>query len=114
MIMLHIENARENEILIWAVGVKIYGNKAIKFSMKISRKFTLTKKITPLNSLFISAFISFLIAFKIKYFLFLENLNFRIIKMGRKIVNHTRLRGDVEGSKIENRFVINFRVMWLS
>lgn len=43
MINNHIENANENEILICAVGVKIKGNSAKKFIMKINKKIVLIK-----------------------------------------------------------------------
>jgi hypothetical protein len=43
MIISHIENASENEILMCAVGVKINGNRARKFRMKMNRKIVLIK-----------------------------------------------------------------------
>jgi len=110
----HVENANEKEILIWAVGVKMKGNKAIKFKMKIREKTTLMKKITPLGALLIKVFISLLILFSSKYFLFKKNLNFKIRNIGKIIVIHEKLSIDEEGSKIENKFIISFKMKLLS
>jgi len=71
IIIDHMVNANENEILMCAVGVKMKGNRAMKFRMKINVKITLIKRIIPLGALEISAFISLLILFKIRYFLLL-------------------------------------------
>lgn len=68
IIIVHIDNANENEILMCAVGVKIKGNKAVKFKIKINEKMVLMKGIIPLDALLINAFISLLILFVIKYF----------------------------------------------
>jgi hypothetical protein len=111
IIMDHIENARENEILMWAVGVKIKGNSAMKFRMKMNKKITLMKRITPLGALVISAFISLLILLSEKYFLLKKYLNFRINNMGKKMVIHTEFNNDEDGSKIEKRFIINFKII---
>jgi len=111
MINNHIENANENEILMWAVGVKIKGNKAMKFKIKINKKIVLIKKIALLGALIINALISLLIMFNEKYFLLKKNLNFKINETGKKIANHIELNNDEEGSKIEKIFVINFKTV---
>lgn len=107
----HIENANVNEILIWAVGVKMKGNRAIKFKIKINVKIVLMKGIIPLGALDTNAFISVLILFNNKYFLLIKNLNFRINKIGVIILIHTKLNNDEEGSKIEKRFIISFKIL---
>jgi len=106
IIMNHIENANENEILIWAVGVKMNGNSAMKFKVKMNRKITLIRAIVPLGAFSISVFISLLILFITMYFLLIKNLNFNVTVMGRRIVIHAELKIDEDGSKIENKFII--------
>jgi len=71
IIIDHIVNANENEILMCAVGVKMKGNSAMKFKMKINVKITLMKMIIPLGALLINALISLLILFRMRYFLLL-------------------------------------------
>lgn len=105
IIINHIENARVNEILIWAVGVKMNGNKAIKFKMKMNKKIDLIKLIIPLGGLAISALISLSILLRDRYFFLWKNFIFKITVIGSKIVIHERLSIDDEGSKMENRFI---------
>jgi len=64
----------------------------------------------PLGALIISMFISWLIFSSEKYFLLQKNLNFKINKVGKKMVNHSELNKDEEGSKIEKRFIISFKI----
>jgi len=106
IIIIHIENVNENVILIWAVGVKMKGNKAIKFKIMMNKKITLIKKIIPLGVLIISAFISLLILLKVKCFLFPKNFNLINNMIGNMIDAQEILIVDEDGSKIENRFII--------
>jgi len=111
MIRNHIDIAKENEMVMWAVGVKIKGNRAIKFKMKMNEKTALMKFIIPLGALVINVFISLLIFSSKMYFLFKENLDFMITITGKKTANHSEFIRDEEGSKIEKRFVINFKII---
>jgi len=43
MIITHIENVRGNEMVMWAVGVNIKGNRDVKFKIKIIEKIILIK-----------------------------------------------------------------------
>jgi len=114
IIINHIENASVNEILMWAVGVKMNGNRAMKFKMKINRKITLIKGIIPLGAFEINALISLLILLVKMYFLLRRNLNFITTTTGKRMVIHVKLKIEDDGSKMENKFVIISKMLYLS
>jgi len=71
IIVIHIDNANGNVILMCAVDVKIKGNRAIKFRIIINVNMLLIYKVIPLGGLMINVFISLLILFEGKSFLFM-------------------------------------------
>jgi len=85
----------------------------MKFKMKMNRKIALMSEIIPLVAFVINAFISLLILLIMMYFLLIKNLNFTMTVIGKRIVIHDELKIEEDGSKIENKFVIIFRILYV-
>jgi len=110
----HINKAVENEIDMWAVGVKINGNRAKKFINKIRKNNNTRYIIVPFFDLFfVKISISFLIFLLIMYkkvhhfegvFLLVSGI---IIVGTNKIIQIIEIEED-DGSNIEKRFIIIF------
>jgi len=112
----HIIRAVENEIDICAVGVKIKGNKAITFKISVTIKIDLIMIIVPFLVL---GKIKFSISFLIKELIIINTLlifillfHFNSVKSrtGVNRVNQDMFIIDDDGSKIENKLLIIFKL----
>jgi hypothetical protein len=90
--------------------VKMNGNIAEKFKIKIKRNIDLIKIFVLLGNLIINFFVSLLILFIIIYFLLCKNLYFIMKVNGSRRVIQAIFNKNVEGSNIENKFIINFKI----
>lgn len=118
IIRLHIHTANENVIEIWAVLVKINGNKAKKLIIRIAKNIALINKRVPFFWFVeMRVFTSVLIALKME-FINVEIFNFDVILntnkkiTGKEKLAQAKLKDDWEGSKIENKLFIIFNLTY--
>jgi hypothetical protein len=115
----HKGRAKESVIVIWLVLVKIYGNSPKKLLNKIKEKREINIKVVPLNLEIPNNVLNS--KCKVKKILF-QNMELREGKnqnnIGKNIIPNIvliqfkeKLRILVEGSKIENRFIIIFNLV---
>lgn len=114
----HRGNAKLKVIVIWLVLVKIYGNKPKKLLNKIKVNKEINIKVVPLNLEIPNKVLNS--ACNVKKILFQnikirEGKNQNIIgknKIPKRVLNqfNDKLKILVEGSKIENRFIIIFKL----
>jgi len=113
-VLIHIVMAIENEIEIWAVVVKMKGNRANKFCVKINKNMVFINISLPFLEFFLSIVLTsflrlwFNIANILLNFNWGLNFNGTIIIIGNKRAIKTILFGDWDGSKIEKRLFIMF------
>jgi hypothetical protein len=113
IIDVHINKALENEIIMWAVGVKLNGSKAIRFIIIIAVNVVIIIIINPFllwfdskgfNSFFIGLIIIMINLFNF-WFLFILGIKNHI---GINIISHIECLIAIEGSNMENKLFIIF------
>lgn len=119
IIDIQIIKAVGKDIIICALGVKTKGDKAIKFVDIINKKILRKKIVKPFllladkrgfNSLNI---FSLTIPIKFENLLELKNFLFKVKVIGNKRVIQAILNLRLEGSNIENKFIIIFIYLFL-
>lgn len=114
IIVSHIIIAVEKDTEMWAVGVKINGNRARKFIRRITVNNDFININLPFFLLLEKRFSISLLIFEFKEFkvfihvIFILNLDKLINIIGNKIDNQDILIKCEEGSKIENKLFIMF------
>lgn len=114
--LIHKGRANERVNVIWLVLVKMYGNKPKKLLKKIKENKEINIKVVPLNLLIPIRILNSL--WRVKK-IFCQKMRFREginqnnkgkNKIPRKVLNQLRDKEKifVEGSKIENKFIIIF------